>query len=313
MQPFSQGHINSLTLHDFILAANNWNDRISLTTLAIICIVYSIAFLQNKKVLKMAIFELYLVILCTNLFPWKLLNRVPLINNLQHAEWRFGIWLSIIPIIMIILNFKGKIRDKSLYIFAILSLLNAVVLIKNGPAYMPRLNDANANIISSVKSSYSHDDITLLKYVAIRDYYPKAKGVLTKKDHMTRSRLAQVYHQAIIVKGRRYPIAKNEVNNGVNIILNKDVKHNSQNKIVIPVLGYKSLNYRITVNNRKVKNGINRYGYIFIRKSKLVKGTNINIKYDIPQLYYWITCFSLIIFLFIIFTYIHNAFDNETV
>ena len=93
--------------------------------------------------------------------------------------------------------------------------------------------------------------------------------------------------------------------NGKNVTATKEYTYESINfnfnnikiasSIEVPVYGYKTLNYHVTVNGRDVPYTISNLGFIKVDNIKKIK--NVKIEYLYPKMYKYIIYFSTIIIL----------------
>lgn len=131
LEPFGKGHIKAATLPKMLEFISWWSrGQLSIAALVLLIIVY--CFFNSgikSQLIRLSILEGYMFILCLKAFPWKVFNHVPLVNTLQYTPWRFGIWLSVIPIIMFADNFKDYQQIIGIKISHILALLSVILSI----------------------------------------------------------------------------------------------------------------------------------------------------------------------------------------
>lgn len=289
IKPFGQGNIQAANILDMIKSANLWDSRVSLSLLSILCILIILIFWKRRFTgtnIRLLALELWLIILCTTIFPWPLFNKVPMINNLQYTPWRFGIWTSVIPVILLITNFNDKkvIRRKIGFLLAIISLFaSCQVMNRMKSSNYSRLTSYNAGLITNIKSKYNSEN-TILMYIPKPDYYPQAKDVIDKNEYLTTDRKKLLFNQRLKNNKHFYSITKKSINNG-SILGIKQAISNDYSYTQLPQLGYRSLKYNITVNNRPVNYKINDYGYICLKNISLHRGDQIKIKYHNPIFY----------------------------
>lgn len=315
IQPFGQGTIKAASVTQMFNSASSWDSRISLSALSILCILIVLTFWNRKfsrDNIKLLIGEFWLLVLCTTIFPWVIFNKVPLVNNLQFTPWRFGIWTSIIPIILLLINFQDQknSRRKIGFILAVVSLFMSCQVVNNisSSGYL-RFNDYNAKILASIKSNYDVSSNTILRYVAKIDYYPQAKRVMNKDEYLTSARKNLLYNQRLQAGGHFYPIKKEAINNGSLLKVKRSINIHGSN-IQLPLLGYKSLDYDIEINNYPVNYGINEYGYIYLYNVSLHKGDIIKVTYNNPRMYYLSVFIAMVSLILLLMFLVVNHFKS---
>ena len=298
MSPFGQGNIKASSFANMINGVQ-WDARETLSSLVLIIGVIIFTFWnsrQSNRLLKLGLIELYILLLCTNIFPWRLFNRFPFINNLQYTPWRFGIWLSVIPIIALIVCFQDNqtIKGKLLYILAIISIAMSYVIANDTfKIVQTRLQTENIRVMTTVISFYGSKELNVLNWAEKPDYFPKVTNVVDSKENMTNSRLNEIHHQLIVVGNEKIGISKESINNGVVTIPHKTVT-SSDGKVQLPVLGYKSLKYNISsFNHNRLNYGIDKEGYLFIKTRKIQKNVPIEVRFTNPIIYKILVVFSL--------------------
>jgi hypothetical protein len=108
----------------------NWmsNASIPFTVPIIIVVTFVIIFFKHRKINKISserlipLFVLILLIIyATNIFPWNLFNRVPILNTIHGTDWRFAQYF-LFPTVLILISFqkhfsKGLFLGVTLLIF----------------------------------------------------------------------------------------------------------------------------------------------------------------------------------------------------
>ena len=210
LEPFGKGHIKAATLPKMLDFISWWSrEQLSIAALALLIIVYCFFNSNMKsKLIRLSILEGYMFILCLKIFPWKVFNHVPLINNLQYTPWRFGIWLSVIPIIMFADNFKNYQQFIGIKISHILALLSVILSI-SAQSYLIsgqvlRLNnDVIAQIMDTTPIA-SEQKKAIMAMGEHPDYFPKVENVKNTKYELLPSRLDQIWNQKIKVENKSY-------------------------------------------------------------------------------------------------------------
>lgn len=291
VKPFGQGNIQADSIFAFINKAGDWSSRDSLSMLSLVCLLIVMVFILKsnyEQIMPLMIFECWLCLMCTSIVPWRFLNKVPFVNNLQFTPWRFGIWTSFLPLLMllIVLGKREELRRKVIFILAVVSLFMTYQVIRNvNSAIYMRLNMQNVNTITRMKTNYNKKDKSLLQWVPKIDYYPNVKNVKDKNENMSKTRKADLFNPKIKMGSRSYSISRRDINNGVTIVPKSHVRNGKKN-LQLPVIGYKNLKYAVSVNGKPVKYHINQLGYITINsKQNFERGDQIKIIFTNPVIY----------------------------
>lgn len=301
LTPYGKGHIKAAPIAE-MLEFPSWYSRqqLSIASLVLILIVFTFLNVKRKKqILFLITLESYIFLLCLKLFPWRLFDQIPLINNLQYTPWRFGIWLSVIPVIMFGLNFnnyKVNLGIKLSFIFAsisiILSITSLTYLISGN---VPQLNNNYICEIEDSASNASYSKRTILNMGEHPDYFPNAKNVKNNKYMLTSSRLNQIWEQKIKVENRKIDIKKKtERENGVSYIIKSNSKLENV-RVKLPLLCYKSLHYKVKVNDSTVGYSSDSFGNLIIKRAVLNKNDNkIIVEFYNPTVYNYLLIASIV-------------------
>ena len=312
LKPFGEGNIKAATLSEMLNFISWWSrEQLSIASLVLLIIVYSF-FNSNIKVklIWLSILEGYIFILCLKIFPWKLFNSVPLINSLQHTQWRFGIWLSVIPIIMFADNFKNYQQIIGIKISHILALLSVILSI-SAQAYLIsgqvlRLNnDVIAQIMAPTPIS-SDQKKAIMAMGEHPDYFPNVENVKNRKYELLPSRLEQIWDQKIKVENKSYDFVEKIGEQNLSFYV-KNIKRQKEVNIELPILDYQSLDYHIALNNKKVQYKFNKQGNMVINNADIkMNSMKIDILFIMPRVYKILLIISFISILFMLIPVIRS-------
>ena len=312
LEPFGKGHIKAATLPKMLDFISWWSrGQLSIAALALLIIVYYFFNSGIKsQLIRLSILEGYMFTLCLKIFPWKVFNHVPLINNLQYTPWRFGIWLSVIPIIMFADNFKDYQQIIGIKISHILALLSVILSI-SAQSYLIsgqvlRLNnDVIAQIMDPTPIA-SEQKKLLMAMGEHPDYFPKVENVKNRKYELLPSRLDQIWNQKIKVENKSYDFVEKIGEQNLSFYV-KNIKRQKGVNIELPTLGYRSLDYHIALNNKKVQYKVNKQGNMVINNADIkMNSMKIDIRFIMPRVYKILLIISFISILFMLIPVIRS-------
>lgn len=312
LEPFGKGHIKAATLPKMLEFISWWSrGQLSIAALVLLIIVY--CFFNSgikSQLIRLSILEGYMFILCLKAFPWKVFNHVPLVNTLQYTPWRFGIWLSVIPIIMFADNFKDYQQIIGIKISHILALLSVILSI-SAQSYLIsgqvlRLNnDVIAQIMDPTPIASEQKKI-LMAMGEHPDYFPKVENVKNRKYELLPSRLDQIWNQKIKVENKSYDFVEKIGEKNLSFYV-KNIKRQKGVNIELPTLGYRSLDYHIALNNKKVQYKINKQGNMVINNADIkMNSMKIDIRFIMPRVYKILLIISFISILFMLIPVIRS-------
>ncbi|MBD5090826.1 MAG: hypothetical protein HDT49_03775 [Lactobacillus sp.] len=286
--PYGKGVVDSENLIDIFTNPQIYA-RVSLSFVALILFIISIHYFgKEKEVTKLLIAEMVIIILCSNLIPWNILGKLPLINMFQFTPWRFGIYLSALPMLAF-LHTSLKNKNMILCVLAILSLVA-----------VPEAFKQNNSIFKSSQCSFiknntvKENDLNII----IRDYLPaKVIGNSTENAVPSFYKKQALYPAMNGVKN----IKLQRVNQRYGSISFHNQDYVRNGTYVIPVYYYSSLNYQIKVNNKdmpKIKKSSNGLMMIKITQN-LHKNSKITVKYRNPKFYNVLLIISLSMYVFV--------------
>lgn len=304
--PFSKNSVTTIKFID-IFSSSEWSSR---TTLSIVTIVLLFIVISNFKVKKLNLLlpylygEITLIVLGTNLAPWSILQNLPLFDSIQNTGWRFMIFSGVIPFILLLINFSRKSSRK------ILKVLFIIAIFASMSEYYNFHQSAQKNLVifdGNNSKSLGVDDWVKLKSTGINsaeltrdiipDYAPKqinskvyANGSTLSEDLQNTIKFNQVKSD-----GKNINTTMKYTYEGVEFNFN-NVKNISV--LELPVYGYKTLNYHVTVNGKDVPYAISNLG--FIKLNNVEKVRKVSIKYLYPEVYKYIIYFSTVILLILV-------------
>ena len=290
--PYSKGAVDSIHLllnPEMQQFSIGWMSRTNILLVSLGLMFLTLIFLKkDQNQYKLLVIEALLIIMCTNLFPWHLFQKLPILGLFQYAPWRFGICLNVIPIILFLDNFKEANPTKWFVMFAmaLLSLSAAVQCVIETKDVGVYGGTAGTPVGSMVKI-----DIPLVLNNIVRDYAPK-QVALGITNQLKPSAEKRVQNPQILSGSEKVNVEKRAItnNNGIKLTSRKTI---SGEDISLPIFGYSSLKYEVLVNNKPVSYEI-KDGYIALRGKTLIKkGQNVKVIFKNPSLYNWSLVVSL--------------------
>jgi len=305
--PFGKGHITSDPIWTLFLNAR-WNSKSAISLASIILIVITLIKLNKQKLqalLPWIYVESALIIFSSNIIPWKILDSVPIINTFQVANWRFAPFLGMVPIIMILINFNQKVASRILltmvivsYPFAFKTATDAQfkktsdlpLITQNTKKRLPPNTGAKLTstgitsdqLFRSLVPDYTPDTTPLHKNSGGYNLDQQLAYLLVNHIGTTKLRDIPLTHKSIT----------NEITlNGQNV---------PQGDIVLPVYGYKSLNYLVTINNQPANWSITKKGFITVNSSKDLADATYKITQIQPKIYPALIWMSTVLYLALI-------------
>lgn len=295
--PFGKGIIESENISDVFTNPQIYA-RTSLSFVALVLLVITFHyFRRNIEITRLLTAEMVVIILCTNLIPWNMLGEIPLINMLQCTPWRFGIYLSALPMLAFLytrLNNKNTV----LFILVIISLIAIPEALKqDNPIFeASQCTFLNSENIKERNSDRNFDLIT-------RDYLP-AKVIRNSTDQQAPSFVSELaLHPKMEGTSQNIKIKKNVQKYGSISLYNQSSA--KEGIYSIPVYYYPSLNYQLQINGKEVRRITqSHHGFMQIKLDKyLPKNSKITITYNNPKTYNVLLMISVILYL-IVFIYL---------
>lgn len=164
--PYGKGLVDSESLN-YIFNDPQIYARVSLSFVALLLFIISLHYFgKNSKITRYLIGEMVIILLCSNLIPWNILGKLPLINMFQFTPWRFGIYLSALPMLAFLYT---HIKNKNMILF-VLSLISL--------AAVPEALSQNNSIFKTSQCTFINskalkaDNLNQNFGSIIRDYLP---------------------------------------------------------------------------------------------------------------------------------------------
>lgn len=304
LPPFRAGMIGSEPFMDLI-TKSEWDATNSLPLVSLFCLILVIAHHSTKNsqlLIGLSFVEFTLMVLCTSLVPWSLLDKVPFINNFQYAQWRFAIFLSVVPFILFLLCYRSKYARPILGIFAIIAVSFSIQAEYNFHQLIyttPVLSTESVNQ-NPISKSYFVKDNALSNYTNqfnIPDYAPKSmktKTVYYANDSLSDSVTRIIYKRKLSnINHHTTANAKlKSINNGI-ILKTRD--RIEKGEIQTPVIGYKGLEYKVVLNHKTIPYHVNKNGFIQIHSPRNLYNQNIKITFNNPAIYNLLIIFDVCI------------------
>lgn len=288
VMPYHQGNIELLHRHF------PYMEKTEFLTLVFLSVgLFLLLGEKNNKsyYIQLLIIEIYIYILGSGIFPWKLFNAVPLVNDLQFPE-RFQIYLYVIPVLMLA-DLTKKHFKLGIIIMLFLTIVGSVIVIKSYfQTSCVSLNNNNYASVGKVAGKLHKNDIRINQDFYYYDYYPSAMPNPYRGTwYMSSKGRESLINPKIKGSNKAVEIDKKSINNGIQISAQHDIKSNSD--IILPVLGYKGLSYQTAINGRNVSNHIDGMN-LAINAHKLNPQDKITVKFHNPLIYSWMIAIALL-------------------
>lgn len=324
LSPFGKGNIISLSLWELVKKPD-WDAKATISGATIVFLVIALAGLRKsnlKRLLPWLVVELILVILSSNIFPWKLFNSLPIINNFQYANWRFGIFLGVIPILLILLAYEKRLATIILMFLTLVSYPMAIYTANHNQHFKAD----NAVVVTqftqkqipqnkTVKLTSTGINSDKIMRSLLPDYTPDTTPLQKDSDGMfldgsiiypLANHLGQTPQKDFILTPKS--TIKSVTWSGQNI---------PKGNITLPSYGYKSLQYRITLNGQPIAWHLSDHGLITINIPKNLQKMDVKIKWLTPKVYPVLLIFSSLLYLLLLGylirlnpSFIGNAFSK---
>lgn len=289
--PYGKGQVDA---ENFAVLFQNPQvySRVSLSIIAILLICLVIfKEKQDNVVRNLLSVELLLMILCTNIIPWVVLEKLPLINMFQFTPWRFGIWLSALPLLAFLYAWPTKAKVQILFILSLLVTFS-----------VPEIFHSNTISDFNTTQHITRNNITINSSNALtRDYSPyQSVGSSIENEESSIIRKEASSPHLINEEGKTYKVKKKLVDyDGIAIKVGDNLP---KGKYTLPLYYYSSLKYYVSLNNQKyIKIEQGKYGLMTVKTIKNIsKGATIVVKYKNPRIYILLLVFSLLIYIVMI-------------
>lgn len=302
--PYHQGIVDGLNFVD-LFYQSSWSAtaRYAVPLVAIVFLSITLIHSKNPVIFKLIGIETFLIFISSDIFPWVIFDKIPLVNNLQVAAWRFAIWLSVIPIIVYLKEFKPKCFKQTSYrflcILAIIAIFASIQSIKTTDMkFMQNIDGSNVRLNEKLMKKFQGQNLTknneLHRLWLIRDYAPleaspKGSGINTTKTTQSLAFNPSISNE----KDKTVRIKKQPINNGIKIKIMDDL---DGRYIRLPLYGYQTINYSVKLNNKIIKYEDSN-GYIQIEPGQELKvGDVVTVKTKNPKIYAPIVLLSVILF-----------------
>lgn len=303
LAPFGKGHVVSEPIWTLFMTTS-WNAKSTISVASIILLVTVLIGIKKEKLHQLMpwfLIELVLILFSTNLVPWGLLSKLPVLDTFQYANWRFAPFLGMIPLVLILINFDQK---KARFIFVTMTVLSYGMAIYTAyhdqfykTAHSPIVTEYSKTIVpmnNSAKLTSTGINSDTLMRTLIPDYAPNS--VPLQKDSDGASLDPQVNylisHHLAVTSTKDIPLTHTAAANSLTL-----TAHNvPRGTIKLPVFGYRTLNYQVLLNGKKVPFKIDETGFITLKNQHNYKIVDYQITQIQPTLYRPLIWFSFVLF-----------------
>lgn len=310
---FSYKNVEAIKFIDLFVQAT-WDSREYLSIVSIILLMVFVLGLNKKKInilIPYICIELLLIVLGSDLAPWNLLEKMPILSSIQNTGWRFIVFTGIVPLLLILINYSKRVSRLILGWTFVVSILVACNLWigfyrSTSENLVPLTNKESRTLsindwVKLQSSGINSDKITRN---IVPDYGPNNITVAPNTNGANLSADIQkvILNNQLRAGHKEIPAKLKYTYKSVSFKL---LERRNYHSIVLPVYGYKSLNYTVKVNNKKKNYKIGKNGFIKISNAKEIR--SISVEYTYPRNYLYIVAFSLsLLILLSIDIYFHD-------
>lgn len=291
--PFNAGQVGS---EEFVKLFTNstWdatNGPSIIAMVALLLVLIRGKLKTDKIVQNLALVEFMILIFCSSMMPWNVLQKLPVLGNFQFAQWRYGLFASFIPMIMLMKSISKHNLRKILLVFAILS-----IGIMVGKEYSYHQEFAQNPVLNARTKDASPMSTTMLikeggvtnptNISAIPDYVPKnvaTKSVTFKDDTLNDDVKNELTNHFLVIGKNKVSTKVSPVRNGVSLEVVSYNKKGVRN-IQLPIFGYSTLKYNVTLNGNLAPYHVNARGLLEIR-AHIYSGDDISVQMVLPKVY----------------------------
>ncbi|KRM63774.1 hypothetical protein FC14_GL000233 [Ligilactobacillus agilis DSM 20509] len=309
---YSKGNVTAINFTDIFTSAS-WNSRGALSLVSIILISIVLTNLEKSNLSKLTPYiygEILILILGTNLAPWSILQNLPLLDSIQDTGWRFLIFSSAIPFILLLINFSAKTSEKILHILFVISICTSIGIYwdfhqsaQKNLAFLDKSTDQPLSINDWVKLKSSGINSENISRDIVPDYAPAQINSEVYNNGSTLSDDLQeiIFHHFIIIDGKKISPSLNYKYNQLTFQTKKSIDVAST--VTLPIYNYKTLKYNVTLNGDKTTYSMSNLGFIELHNVKKLK--TVSVSYSYPKLYVYLVYLSSIFILTLISLLLH--------
>lgn len=291
--PFNAGKVGS---EEFVKLFTNstWdatNGPSIAAILALILVLVSGKLKTDKTVQKLAMVEFMILIFCSSILPWNVLEKLPVIGNFQFSQWRYGLFTSFIPMVMLMKSISRHDLRKILLVFSILS-----IGIMIGKEYSYRQEFTQNPVLNAQTKGASPMSTTMLvkeggitnpsNISVIPDYVPKnvaTKSVTFRDDTLNDDVKNELTNHFLVIGKNKVPTKVSPEKKGLSLEIVSYNKKSVKN-IQLPIFGYSTLQYTVTLNGKSVPYHVNSKGFLEIR-AHIHSGEHVLVHLVLPKMY----------------------------
>lgn len=307
LSPFGLGKVTSPNLWNFF-SETAWNAKSNFSITAILLIIITlIGFKKDKlkQLLPWISVELVIMLFCTNIVPWNLLEHLPILNSFQVSNWRFAPFLGIIPLIMVLINFDKR---KTHIIFLIMAILSYGMAIQTAYSaqnfHKSQQVQVTANTTqkvgpnATVKLSSDGINSDMLTRTLIPDYAPNSTPIDKKSNgaSLDSQLIYLLSNHLAYTNDRDIPMHHFSTINGITLTGQNIPK----GELNLPVYGYNTLNYLVTLNGKPAHWWINSSGFITVHSNQTLRKATYKVTQVQPRIYPSLIWMSFVLYLALI-------------
>ena len=316
--PFGKGHVTAESFMDVFIHS----DIVARTSVSLIALSFLVIVLckngKDNEIISALLVEFMMILMCTDIIPWTILGKLPLLSMLQYTPWRFGIWLSVIPLYaflrMSLEQNKFNIGGVTLIIFAIIAVISSVGKFHDASSNVSRLSN-DAAVASYFHSSKFNN---IYNRILVRDYSPNGSNDVGKADRVKNYTKNMAIDPTVKVRQNSIKLRRKPIQNGVILYSTADKSIGKTNyDLKLPMYGYESLlkQYSISINGKKIAR--DKYnvssGWLTVKNVRESNIKNIKVQFNNPKIYSFTLYFSIFMLfvLMIMLGSMKGIFENE--
>lgn len=289
--PYGKGIVDSENLIDVFTNPQIYA-RVSLSFVALVLFIVSLHYFRKDiEITRLLTAEMVVIILCTNLIPWNILEKLPLIDMFQFTPWRFGIYLSALPMLAFLYT-RFNNKNVILFVLALISLIAVPGALKQNNPIFETSQCTFLNSKNNKGNNFNHNFGLIT-----RDYLPAKTIGNSTANKVPGFVEKQSLHPEMKGISQNIKLKKTTQRYGSISLYNQTSAE--KGIYLIPVYYYPSLKYQLQINGKGLyKINQSQHGFMQIKLDKyLHKNSKIVITYNNPKTYNVLLIVSIILYL----------------